>query len=520
VSHFRAERGDRRSIIRILVTGALWNNLSSVVPFGINIVLTPYLIHGFGIERWGLLALVTSISVFLGPLGGGLGGTMGRYFALYAGRDDRVKTTETLVTMIGFLVVLAGVVTLVSWWAAPALMGAFGVHGSLRPEGIFLFRTLGILIGAGFLHNLFNAVINARQRYAFTNTLTLVTFSAGAVGLVLCVKTGAGLRGVALVAVGQQVIASAATVPLAFKYLTREGFRFLPMAEIKEIARYSSSIQLMGIIGLVNNEVGSLLVGGLFRLRAMAFYNAGSTLALQVRNVTYNFLGPLGTHLTHTFARDGHEGTARPFERFQRAWVIITTGVSIVGLGASYFAVVEWLGPQFRLGGEVAALAMAGDMVNLWTGVLTQYLAAVGRPDIEARYAAIAMLLNVAATVALVVFGPLGVAGGAAFADIVASLYLLRIVRKRYRTQTTNFLNDVPVLPAIISLVVTVGLEKVAQPYAPQGALGLLFSGLPAFVGLLVYGFAVLGRRSGTFLRVLAHPPVEMSKLAELAFFA
>jgi O-antigen/teichoic acid export membrane protein len=398
-------------------------------------------------------------------------------------------------------------------------MGIFGVAGGLKPEGIFLLRTLGILVGAGFLHNLFNAVINARQRYAFTNTLTLVTFSAGAVGLVLCVKTGAGLRGVALVSVGQQVIASAATVPLALRYLTRKGLRFLPMSEIKEIARYSSSVQLMGIIGLVNNEVGGLLVGGIFRLRAMAFFNAGSTLALQLRNLTYNLLGPLGTHLTHTFATVGHEGTAGPFERFQRVWVIITTGISVAGLGASYFAIVEWLGPQFRLGGEVAAVAMVGDLVNLWTGVLTQYLAAVGRPDIEARYAVIAMLLNVGATAALVVFGPLGVAGGGAFAVILASLYLLRIVRKRYRIQTVSFLNAVPVLPAIISLVVTVVLEKVGQPYAPRGALGLLFSGLPALVGLLVYGFAILGRRSGAFLRVLVHPPLEVSKLAELAFF-
>jgi O-antigen/teichoic acid export membrane protein len=291
------------------------------------------------------------------------------------------------------------------------------------------------------------------------------------------------------------------------------------MAEIKEIARYSASVQLMGIIGLVNNEVGSLLVGGIFRLRAMAFYNAGSTLASQLRNLTYNLLGPLGTHLTHTFATVGHDGTARPFERFQRAWVIITTGISVVGLGASYFTIVEWLGPQFRLGGEVAAIAMAGDLVSLWTGVLTQYLAAVGRPDIEARYAAIAMLVNVLATAALVVFGPLGVAGGGALAAIVASLYLLRVVRKRYRAQTVSFLNDVPVLPAIVCLVVTVVIEKVLQPYAPQGALGLLFSGLPACVGLLVYGFAVLGRRSGAFLRVVLHRPVEMSKLAELAFF-
>lgn len=220
------------------------------------------------------------------------------------------------------------------------------------------------------------------------------------------------------------------------------------------------------------------------------------------------------------FATGGHEGTVEPFERLQRVWVIISTGISVVGLGASYFAVVEWLGPQFQLGGEVAAVGMAGNLVNLWTGVLTQYLAAVGRPNIEARYATFAMVVNLAATGALIVFGPLGVAGGGAFATIVASLYLLRVVRKRYRAQTATFLSEVPVLPAFIALTLTVVLERIAQPYAPRGPLGLLFSGLPAIVGLMAYCFAVLGRRTGPFLRALLRRRVEVSKLAELAFFA
>ena len=514
------EGGPRKSIQRIVLSGVFWNNVSSVVPLAIAIVLTPYLIHGFGLARWGLIALIGSISLFLGPFGGGLGGAMGRYFTLYAGRDDRVKTTEMLVTAIFIMVLLGAVVTVISWWTAPLLMSVFRVQASLRSQGTFMLRTVGILVATGFLHNLFNSVVNARQRYAFTNTLTVVTFSAGAIGLVLCVKTGAGLQGVALVYIGQQAIASIATVPVALRYMTPDGLRFLRMGEVKEIGRYALSVQAMGLIGLVNNQVGSLLVGGLFRLRALAYFNAGSTVSNGLRNLTFNLLGPLGTHMTHTFARGGDEGVAGTFERLQRAWVIVSTGISVVGLGAAYFAVVEWLGPQFRVGGEVAVVALAGDLVNLWTGVLTQYLGAVGRPDVEARYAAFAMVVNLAATIALLVLGPVGVAGGGAVADIAASLYLIKIVRRHYRADTVSFVRDVPVLPGLIGLAVTTTLELVAQPHAPEGALGLLYSGLPALVGAAAYGFAVLGRRSGTFLRVLVHRPLNVPKLVELAFFA
>ena len=517
--HF-AGPGDRRSVHRILLTGAIWNNLSSLIPLAISTVVTPYLIHGFGVAGWGLLALVNSIRVFFGPFGGGLGGTMGRYFALYAGRDDRVKTTQAFATIGGFLVVLGGVVTAASWWAAPPLMAVFGVHGRLEPQGIFLLRTVGALVAVSFIHNLFSAVVNARQRYAFTNTLTIVTFAAGSLGSVLCVMTGAGLKGVGIVYVGQQVIASGLTVPKALRYMSRRGLGLLPWPEVKEILHFSGSMQLMGVIALVNNEVGSLLVGGMFHLRALAFYNAGSTVSSGARNMAYNLMVPLGTHLTHTFAREGQQGTGEAFARLQRAWVIVTTGISAVGIGASYFAVVEWLGPGFRVGGVVAAVALGGDLVNLWTGVLTQYLAAVGRPDVEARYATVAMVVNVACTASLLELGPVGVAGGGAVAAIVASFFLLRVARKRYNPRVPSFLKEVPVLPALAGFAVTLGLEVVARPYAPSGALGLVFSGLPALCGIVAYWFAVLGRRSGAFVRALAHPRLHLARLADLAFFA
>jgi hypothetical protein len=75
------------------------------------------------------------------------------------------------------------------------------------------------------------------------------------------------------------------------------------------------------------------------------------------------------------------------------------------------------------------------------------------------------------------------------------------------------------VFAALVGSVVTASLEKLLQPYAPQGPAGLLFSGALALAGLVAYGFAVLGRRSSTFLRTLLRLPVDLPRLAELAFF-
>ncbi|HWE54900.1 MAG TPA: oligosaccharide flippase family protein [Acidimicrobiales bacterium] len=510
---------NERSVARVLVSGAFWNNFSSVAGLAISAGLTPYYIHGFGLPRWGLLALATSISAFLGPLGGGVGGATVRYFALYAGTDDRTKTTQTFVTAITIVVVLGIFISAVAWILAPLVLLLFHVPGYLRSEGTFLLRTMGILIVVGLLHAIVSAVIGARQRYAYANIVSTVSYLANALGMVICVHLHAGLRGVALVLVGQQLAAFLMTCPVALQYLSRDGIGLLPWAEQRELIRYSSSVQLMGVIGLVNGEVGALLVGAVFNLRYLAFYNVGTSLAEQIRGLTYNVNGPIGTHLTLTYARDGVARSDVEFERTQRIWVVFTTCLSTVAIGASYFAVIAWLGHGFRIGAEVATVAMVGDLVNLWTGVLTQYLAALGRPDLEARFAMVAMTVNVIGTAAMIALGPVGVASGAAVADVIASFYLIRMVHRRFRTDIRNFFLDVPWIPGILALVVTGGVEYLVRSWAPSGPLGLLYSGLPAVLGVVAFAAGFTGRRLRKVQAAYRLRPRNLTALVNSAFF-
>src|SRR5436305_11874455 len=51
--------GDGRSTTRVIVGGTAWYTLAQLVPLPITVVMTPYLIHHLGVDRWGLIALVT-----------------------------------------------------------------------------------------------------------------------------------------------------------------------------------------------------------------------------------------------------------------------------------------------------------------------------------------------------------------------------------------------------------------------------------------------------------------------------
>jgi O-antigen/teichoic acid export membrane protein len=479
--------GGQRSVARTLIGGGLWNNLVTCIPLIVNIALTPYLIHGFGIDRWGLYLLVNSVSNFLGPFGGGASPVITRYFGMYAAQGNRRKNSEVFFTLGIFMLLVGLLLTVFCWGVSSELVQLFHVSRPLRGQGEFLFRTLGVITAAQLFQQLFIGIVNAHQRYAWTSLATVISYLAWPVGMVVCVTHHYGLRGVAVVLLIQQVLTTLAVLPNAVRYLDWASLRLLPRKEIREIAHFGLTSSSLSVTGLINSEVDTLLIGAVFSLNNVTQFNTGNKFAYQLRNLTFTALGPAGVHLARAYGLGGDELAAKEFVRLQRLWVVATTGWCAVGLGAIYFGIVAWLGSGFEQSGEVGVIAMAAITVNLWTGVLTQYVNSVGRPDLELRYSVLGVCINLLFTIPLAFVGPLGVVGATTIGSIVASLYLMLIVDRRYEKKLRRFWLDVPLFEGGVALGVTVGLELLIRPSVPGGAGGLLVTGVPALIGLAVF---------------------------------
>lgn len=493
----------KRTTTRILLGAGLWGNFSTIVPITGSIALTPYLIHGFGVKRWGLFILLSAITSLFGPLGGGIGPAVGRFFSIHAATGNKRKLTETLLTSCLIAMILGGIVTATVWFLAPSLVTFFGAAGSIRAEGIFLLRAAGVAFGAALLQSIYSGLFSSHQAYALINVLSVVGYGAWATLMVLSVKFGYGLRGAAVALIAQPVVCLLVLVPASAPMLSKR-IALLSWTDTKTFFRFAASTQGMSLVGLINEQLDSILVGGFFHLTSLTYFNSGANFAMQVRGVAYNFLGPPGTHLARSYGLAGEQGALKDFRRLQRLWVIGVAGWSTVALGASYFGVVAWLGPRFVVAGEVAAVFMVGNAINLCTGMLTQYLAAIGRPDLEVRYGVFSAVINIVLTIPALLIGPVAVAATTALGSAVASIYLVRIVRNNgFRRQPAglgregvpSFLKEIPVVPALFAGLVTVGLELAVRRLGLGGPLGLLVCGVPAAVGLMVFGLLVLRGR-------------------------
>jgi O-antigen/teichoic acid export membrane protein len=358
-----------------------------------------------------------------------------------------------------FVLGFGAVAGVVDWFVSPLIVDALRMNPALRPESLFLFRTLGILLTFGLAHQLVVAVIVARQRFDRAIQAGFLCYVLWVVGLVWVVHHHEGLRGVAVVYVAQQIALVVVIVPTTLRYLTRKGLSLLPWAELRELFAFSAKMQVSGFAGFFNAQLDTLVVGGVLSVRTLGFYNAGNSFATQLSMVITNVLGPSSVHLGNTYGKEGPERAFEQFRRMQRVWVTAVSGWCAVGMAAAYFGVIAWLGPQFHLGGWVAVAVIAGNLPVLGASMVVIYVAVMRQAGIEMRYGLIMVGINLVLMLPLALVGALAVAIAAGVAQLVSAAYLVHMARRKIRPDIPNFFRMVPVVRAAVAGLVTLLLE-------------------------------------------------------------
>ncbi|MCU1495357.1 MAG: hypothetical protein JWO62_3121 [Acidimicrobiaceae bacterium] len=482
--------------VATILNGLSWNTLGQITIVLVNLALTPFLLIRLGVDRYGVFAVLASFRGLLSNLDGGLGPTATRYFAVYAGAGDRKSTSSLLFTISCMLAVVTGAVAGLVALFAPDITVFLHASVSLRGSAANLLRAFMPLLFVTSLQGLVARIISAHHRWAYLNCTEALAGIVYAGLAVLFVEQGRGLTGLLWASIGQLAVLLITSVAGARRYVAAQEFRLMPFEEIREIIRYASRVQVAEVASSFNIEIDALLVGLIFPVRYVAFYSIGSNFATQLLNLPLNAVSPIAVTLSRTFGRVGLDGTLDEFTSLQRLWVRAVAGFPLIGAASAYFAIARWLGPQERLAGVIAAVLLLGQTMSLMSQVMGCLAKSVNKPGLESRYLGLGMLINIAFTIPLALtVGVVGVPAGTALGQVASTLYFLHIARRRITPDIRSFLADVPRLPLVLGLVVTVSLELAAYRVAPIGAAGLALCAVPALIGLMVYAVTTYGVR-------------------------
>lgn len=477
----------------MLLRGMSWQTSAQFIPLVVNLAMTPWIISGLGPQRYSLFLIVSTATMLLSQFDGGIGASSMRFFTIYAGRDDRESPTRLLLSVSFVIVAVSGFVTLLAIVFTRPILGFFKVAPEYLGETGVLFRTLTAMITLLLLRNLFSAVVNSRQLFRVTASANLAGYAVYMTGLVLTIIYGWGLVGVAVTMVTQQVVGSCITVPAAVKYLRRPTPLFMNRSEAKEFFRYAWRVQVTGLSNIITSQKDQLVAGWLISAQQSGPYGQGSNFAGQLRSMALNATYPMQAMIGSEVASKGAEAAVEKMAKLQRVWVRAAVGWFGIGSVTALFAVRAWLPEEYALAAPVASALLIGHLLAQVKNVSNLWALTLGRSEIEMRASLVGMLVNLSLTAVLgVAFGMAGVVVATVLGQLVSMLFFSWQFR-RIEVPLPWFVREMPLLALTAGILLTMGLQVLADGHLPSGALGLLTSGLLGGPGVLLYGLLAFG---------------------------
>jgi len=467
------------------------------------LLLTPPLYRALGVKGFAVWSLFYALTSWLGALDAGLGpATMRHVSAARAGGRGAEAGAYATVSVLGYAalgVLWLGVLPLVR----DPLLDFLRVTGDVRPWADFAFVAGAVVFALAGATSTIVYVLQGCDRFDLGNAASLTVSLVQAAGLVLTLWRGWGLPGV-VCATGAGWAAGA----LVGLLLLRSGapdFRWSSprgaAGFVRESLAYGAPLQLANLLAVAHQQVDKLLLARWAALATVAPYELGLRVSTALATFPQLLMLALVPTATRLFTAGEHPRLAELYRRSNRYILLAAVTVTAGAVAGADRAFEAWLGHS----DPDAALALRGLMLaacaGLGAGMATVTARGIGRPGLEAEFAAVALLVHLALARPLVpAHGLLGavLALGAGNAAGVA-WFVLRLAGALGWPRARTLLGDglVPLVALVAGAAAGLWLDgTMPRPagtlaWAPLALVGGAASGVAAAVALFARYVAV-----------------------------
>jgi O-antigen/teichoic acid export membrane protein len=479
----------RNTVVNTLKTGAM---------ILITVPLTPFLITKAGIEGYGIYVLATSFSALGGYLSLGELGFQAatvRYVAKWdaAGNQEEVRkvvgTTLTIFLAMGILGA-----ALVALFALVGVDAIFNIPSHLQDETRVVFLLLAVQVPCEFGLLAFTGYLEGLQRYTTTAALTLghiIAFGGLAVAFLLA---GAGVEGIAAAAAGAALLHVVAAVATARLQRGRLRPRLgIHRDALPELFGYSWRVALIRLTSVMYDQMDKVIIGIALTPAALTIFDIANKVHLLARyalSIPSSAIIPAAAALD---AAGNSEALRALLVRGTRITVALAVPITATGIILTTPLIETWLGSGYDRAVGPAQLFLVYILFTSWTTIGITMLMGVGAMNRLVVVALLAMLLNLALSIALV--GPLGIEGvilGTTAGYAVINIPYLRLILDRFGLSLAAFIRGTLVRPLAVAALhagLLLLLLELAPPEPGIPALAAAVLGLVLF-GVLYIAFA------------------------------
>jgi O-antigen/teichoic acid export membrane protein len=432
------------------------NFLASAWFFVLTLVATPFFVHRFGPQVFGLYALLGTFAGYFAMLDLGLGAATIKYVAEHRGRRDDETVGKLIGTALAVYLCLGivGSITLLS-------IASFFVRRILDlPAALEHTAWLATVVtAAGLLVtiplSILNAIPAALQRLDITNRRNILFTTTTAAGSMVLLALGQDVVAV----LGYGVIVNS----VAAVSFTVQAKRLLPGVRLRP--RFdAASFRKLGTFGALKlaNQISThlvyhldkLLVAALAPLAAVTTYVVSLALAQRLTGLVGNVATAFLPAASEVHGESDDERFHDLYLRATKLVGLIAFPIAVVLFMFGHAILLQWIGPGVARNGtavlKVLAIAYA---LNALSTIPALACDSRGRPGITTFFSVGSAALNITLAVILIPhYGALG-AGFAIFVNsaVLVPVFLLYVHRHILGTSVIQLVRRSLMRPALAS---------------------------------------------------------------------
>jgi len=468
-----------------------YNFLGFLVPIVFSIFVTPIIVFRLGIELYGFLILLNTISSLLGLVDFGITTAMVKYISEYNTVNSRDKLKRLiyssnslflLIALLGFIIFIA--------------IGYFGKNffssHSISQHDFFIFF---FLAGSSFFVNIATSVYvvipRAIQRFDVGMKMGLFRLTISSFSTLVLILLGYKLKAVLIFALIFDIFSS-----IVFRIVVK---KILPLAKFK-VAWDSSEIKKLYKFGLVSfigsvadsflYEFDRLLIPIFLGPTALPYYSLPGSVAAKTQGVNNSLSGVLMPMSSGLNGLNDNERIKKLYIRAFRLLTVVASGLTITIIVFSYNLMKYWLSEDFAIKSQniLIILALTYFMLSL-TAPLIQFLLGMSKTKVVATFSMSMALINlILLLILLPVLGVVGAAWSFLFATL-PSLYLFYFVEKKIlflqNRARAHFVNYSKI--AICSLIYYFLISHLILPHVNSRATLIFFGIFSTILYFVIY---------------------------------
>jgi len=445
---------DTRKLSQKIVKNTFFSIIGTFWMLGVSLLLTPYIIYKIGLEKFGIWAIASSIVGFLGLFNLGTSNTYAKYIAEHHVMADFTKINQTINTGLVINILLGSCMSVVFFFITP-IINFFKFDPGYFNETYFVVFVSIVIFIVVFISGIFNSVIQGMQRIDITNKINIFMSILNAIGVIIVLQYGWGLRGlvinsgvVIMIAIIIRIICACYLFPPL-----KLSVRFVKLNNFKEMVSFGSKIQVSKIANFINDQVDKILLGHFLGVLMVGYYDIGARLTRSARRILLVMNPAIMPAASELHSIKNKERLFSLYNRASKYLSIITIPLLFFIVTTAPIIISFWMGPGFERSVLALRFLMIGFMINILTGVGTSIARGIGRPHLEMKYELWVAVSNIVLSLILIIkIGFIGALIGTSVSLIIFSIYFMVIFHRQVLANSyLKFAKEIYSTPVLLS---------------------------------------------------------------------